>query len=220
MREMFTEFWNYFSRVMEERRSEPRDDLASVFANARIDGEPMGALETMGYCLIAFTAGHETTRGAIGGGMLALLEQPELRERWCREPELTPLAIDEIIRYVTPVNHMVRTAARDYELRGQKIAAGDRLVLFYASANRDEDVFDAPDEIQLDRHPNRHLAFGVGEHFCMGAHLARKTSGALFRELVTRIESVELAGTPERTASNLVPGFKHMPIRYRIAPAT
>jgi cytochrome P450 len=220
MREMFTEFWNYFTRVMEERRSEPRDDLASVFANARIDGEPMGALETMGYCLIAFTAGHETTRGAIGGGMLALLEQPELRERWRREPELTPLAIDEIIRYVTPVNHMVRTAARDYELRGQKIAAGDRLVLFYASANRDEDVFDAPDEIQLDRHPNRHLAFGVGEHFCMGAHLARKTSGALFRELVTRIESVELAGTPQRTASNLVPGFKHMPIRYRIAPAT
>ena len=219
MREMFTDFWNYFSQVMEYRRINPRDDLASVFANARIDGEPMGAVETMGYCLIAFTAGHETTRGAIGGGFFEMLEHPDVRERWARKPELTPLAVDELIRYVTPVNHMVRTASRDYELRGQKIRSGDRLVLFYASANRDEEVFEAPDEISIDRHPNRHLAFGVGEHFCMGAHLARKTSGALFRELVTRLESVELVGAPERTASNLVPGLKHMPIRYRLAPS-
>jgi hypothetical protein len=219
MREMFVEFWSYFTRVMEDRRSSPRDDLASVFANARVDGAPMGELETMGYCLVAFTAGHETTRGAIGGGFLALIERPEQRVRWAREPGITPRAADEIIRFVTPVNHMVRTANRDYELRGQKIRSGDRLVLFYASANRDEDVFEAPSELRLDRHPNRHLAFGVGEHFCMGAHLARKTSGAIFRELVTRLESVELAGTPERTASNLVPGLKHLPIRYRLAPA-
>ena len=173
---------------MEDRRAEPRDDLASVFANARIDGEPMGELETMGYCLIAFTAGHETTRGAIGGGMQALIENPEQRERWAREPDLTPTAIDEIVRFVTPVNHMVRTAARDYSLRDQEIREGDRLVLFYASANRDEEVFDAPDELRLDRHPNRHLGFGIGEHFCLGAHLARMTSGSLFRELVSRLE--------------------------------
>ena len=219
IRAMFMEFWTYFARVMQDRREKPRDDLASVFANARIDGEPMGELETMGYCLIAFTAGHETTRGAIGGGFFTLLERPELRERWAREPELTPRAVDEIIRFVTPVNHMVRTASRDYELRGQKICRGDRLVLFYASANRDEEVFENPLELQLDRHPNRHLGFGIGEHFCMGAHLARKTSGAIFHELVSRIESVELAGRPERTASNLVPGLKHLPIRYRIAPS-
>ena len=193
---------------MEDRRAEPRDDLATLIANARIDGEPMGALETMSYCLITFTAGHETTRGGIGGGLHAMLQHPEVRERWAAHPELTPLAIDELIRYVTPVNTMMRTASRDYALRGQKIREGDRLVLFYASANRDEDVFPNPEEIQLDRSPNRHLAFGVGEHFCMGAHLARKTSGALFRELV---------GEPERTASNLVPGLKHLPIRYRLA---
>ncbi len=113
---------------------------------------------------------------------------------------------------------MVRTAAVDYELGKQQIRAGDRLVLFYASANRDEDVFEAPDELRIDRNPNRHLGFGIGEHFCLGAHLARKTSGTLFRELATRIESIELAGTPQRTASNLVPGLKHMPIRYQIAP--
>ena len=220
MRSLFMEFWEYFGKIMADRRTQPRDDLASVFANARIDGEPMGELETMGYCLIAFTAGHETTRGAIGGGMQALIENPEQRERWAREPDLTPKAIDEIVRFVTPVNHMVRTAARDYSLRDQKIREGDRLVLFYASANRDEDVFEAPEELRLDRFPNRHLGFGIGEHFCIGSHLARLTSGTLFRELLSRLEWVEPAGTPQRTASNLVPGLKHMPIRYRIAPAT
>ncbi len=219
IRAMFVEFWTYFMQIVEDRRAHPRDDLASVLANARVDGDRMGELETMGYYLVTFTAGHETTRGAIGGGFHALIENPAVRERWRREPDLTPLAADEIIRYVTPVNHMMRTANRDYELRGQKIRCGDRLVLFYASANRDEEVFENPCEIQLDRHPNRHLAFGIGEHFCMGANLARMTSGAIFRELVTRLESVELAGKPERTASNLVPGFKHLPIRYRLAPA-
>ena len=115
---------------------------------------------------------------------------------------------------------MVRTSTEDCELRGQKIRKGDRLVLFYASANRDADAFDAPDELRLDRHPNPHLGFGIGEHFCLGAHLARKTSGTLFRVLTQRLRFVELAGVPERTASNLVPGLKHLPIRYRLAPAT
>lgn len=220
IKQLFMEFWGYFGKIIEDRRANPRDDLASVFANARIDDEPMGELETLGYFLIAFTAGHETTRGGIGGGFLELIERPELRKRWAAEPEITPRAVDEIMRYVTPVNHMMRTASQDYELHGEKIRSGDRLVLFYASANRDEEVFDEPLELRLDRHPNPHLAFGIGEHFCMGAHLARKTSGAIFCELVTRLESVELTGTPQRTASNLVPGFKHMPIRYRLAPAS
>ena len=150
--------------------------------------------------------------------MYELIRNPEILERWKREPGLTPKAIDELIRFVTPVNTMVRTAAADYELRGQKIREGDKLVLFYASANRDEEIFDAPDEIRIDRHPNRHLAFGVGEHFCMGAHLARMTSGTMLGEMVSRLEEVELTGEPQRTASNLVPGLKHMPIRYRLAP--
>ncbi len=220
IKQLFIEFWTYFGKIIADRRANPRDDLASVFANARIDGEPMGELETLGYFLVAFTAGHETTHGGIGGGFLELVENPELRQLWARDPELTPRAVDEIIRYVTPVNHMMRTANRDYELRGQKIRGGDRLMLFYASANRDEEVFEDGFKLRLDRHPNPHLAFGVGEHLCLGAHLARKTTGAIFRELVTRLESVELTGKPERTASNLVPGIKHMPIRYRIAAAS
>jgi cytochrome P450 len=215
-----TDFFNYFSKVIEERRRAPQDDLASVIANARVDGEPMGVMETMGYCLITFTAGHETTRGGIGGGMLALIEHPGERARLARHPELVPRAVEELIRFVTPVNHMVRTATEDYPLRGSKIRRGDKLVIFYASANRDEEVFEAPDALRLDRDPNPHLAFGVGEHFCLGSHLARKTTGSLLRELIPRLEHVERAGTPERTASNLVPGLKHLPIRYRIRPAT
>jgi cytochrome P450 len=219
MKSLFMDFWSYFGELMADRRSNPKEDLLSVFANAKIDGKPMGDLETMGYCLVAFTAGHETTRGGIGGGLQILAERPDLREQWAQNLDQTPLAIDEIIRFVTPVNHMVRTAAADYELGGQKIRTGDKLVLFYASANRDEDVFEDGDEIRLDRHPNRHLAFGVGEHFCLGAHLARLTSGTLFSELVSRLELLEPAGVAERTASNLVPGFKHLPLRYRLAPA-
>ncbi|MFO0689975.1 MAG: cytochrome P450 [Myxococcota bacterium] len=216
---LFMDFWAYFSSVIAERRKQPREDLATVIANAKIDGKPMGDLETMGYCLITFTAGHETTRGSIGGGLDVLMDNPGELARWGREPGLTPKAIDEIVRFVTPVNHMMRTAAEDYVLRGRKIRKGDHLVLFYASANRDEEVFDRPDELHLDRHPNRHLGFGIGEHYCLGANLARMTSGTLFRELCGRIERIERAGKSERTASNLVPGIKHLPIRYRLAPA-
>ena len=220
MQALFGEFWAYFREVMEDRRKQPRDDLASVIANARIDGEPMGELETMGYCLITFTAGHETTRGSIGGGLDALIDQPDQLEWWRRDPDITPRAIDEIVRYVTPVNHMMRTASSDYELNGKTIKKGDHLVLFYASANRDEDVFDDPEKIDLGRHPNRHLGFGIGEHFCLGANLARMTSGSLFRELTARLRHVERVEAPSRVASNLVPGLKHMPIRYAFAPAT
>jgi cytochrome P450 len=216
MKSLFMEFWGYFGEIMTDRRKNPTDDLASVIANARVDGKPMGELETMGYCLIAFTAGHETTRGSIGGGLKALMEHPSAMQHWSIVPSVTPLAIDEIVRYVTPVNHMVRTAAEDYVLGGSRIRKDDKLVLFYASANRDENVFDAPNVLRLDRNPNRHLGFGIGEHYCVGANLARATSGTLFRELVGRIDNIELSGEPERTASNLVPGFKHLPIRYRM----
>jgi cytochrome P450 len=218
-RQLGMEFFEYFSKVIEARRREPQDDLASVIANARVDGAPMGVMETMGYCLITFTAGHETTRGGIGGGMLALIENPGERERLAQHPERMPLAVEELLRYVTPVNHMVRTASEDTLLRGSRIRRGDKLMIFYASANRDEEVFEAPDALRLDRNPNPHLAFGVGEHFCLGAHLARKTTGSLLHELIPRLAHVELAGRPERTASNLVPGLKHLPVRYRIRPA-
>ncbi len=211
-----TEMYEFFGKIIADRRKEAKNDLASVIATATIDGEAMSDMDTFGYYLITFTAGHETTRGAIAGGMKALIDHPEEHRKLAGDLSLIPAAMNEIVRWVTPVNHMARTAVEDYELRGQRIKAGDTLVLFYASANRDEEVFDDPFEFHVDRHDNPHLGFGIGEHFCLGANLARQTSGALFSELLPRLDSFELSGTPQRVASNLVPGFKHMPMRYRV----
>ena len=213
------DFFTYFQKIIADRRENPRDDLVSLFANAKIDGEPMNEIDTMGYCLVMFIAGHETTRGAISGGMHTLLQHPDQMAKWQADPSLGKTAIEEIMRYVTPVITMARTVAEDVTIGGRDMKAGDRLVMFYASANRDEAVFDRPNEFLVDRSPNPHLAFGIGEHFCLGAHLARKTSGALFAELLPRLEFVEQTGPPQHVASNLVPGVKHLPIRYRIRPA-
>jgi cytochrome P450 len=177
----------------------------------------MGPVETLGYYLIVFTAGHDTTRNAISGGLLALLENPDQLALLRGDPGRAALAVEEIVRWTTPVNYMKRTAARDVVLRGQKIRAGEELMLCYASANRDEEVFDDPFAFRIERSPNRHLGFGIGEHFCLGSHLARRSSTALFTEIARRVERLELAGEPQRTASSFVAGVKHLPIRYRFS---
>jgi hypothetical protein len=216
---LIAEFLAYFQRIVQDRRTSPREDLATVFANATIGGQPMGFFETLGYYGIVLTAGHETTRNALSGGMLALIESPAELEKLRRDPSLCALAADEIVRWTTPVNHFARTAACDYELRGRKIRQGDSLALFYASANRDEEVFADPFTFRVDRDPNPHLAFGIGEHFCLGAALARMEIRVLLEELAPRLEHVALAGPPERLVSSFVGGVKHLPIRYRVAPA-
>ena len=214
------EFLQYFGKIIADRRAKPSGDLAGVLANAEIDGARMGDLETLGYYLITFTAGHDTTRNSLGAGMLALVENPAEREKLRRDPEgRVADAVEEIVRWATPVNYMMRTAASDYELGDTKVRQGERVLLFYASANRDEEVFDAPFSFRIDRHPNPHLGFGIGEHFCLGSHLARRSQRALFSELVGRLEDVELAGPPERLAASFVAGIKHLPLRYRLAPA-
>jgi len=218
-RNLGMEFLRYFGTIIADRRERPRDDLASLLANARIDGERMGDLETLGYYLITFTAGHDTTRNSLAGGMLALVEHPDEREKLRRDPAgRVADAVEEIVRWTTPVNYMMRTAARDTELAGAKIREADRLLLFYASANRDEEVFEDPWAFRIDRRPNPHLGFGIGEHFCLGAHLARSSQRALFRELFERLEDISLAAPPERLAASFVAGIKHLPIRYRLAP--
>jgi cytochrome P450 len=218
-RNLGIEFLQYFGKIIADRRAKPRDDLASVLANAEIDGARMGDVETLGYYLITFTAGHDTTRNALAGGMHALVEHPEERAKLRADPKgLVADAVEEIVRWTTPVNYMMRTASRDTELGGTRIRKGERLLLFYASANRDEDVFEAPYAFRIDRHPNPHLGFGIGEHFCLGSHLARKSQRALFAELIGRLEEVELAGPVERLAASFVAGIKHLPLRYRLAP--
>ncbi|MGI9431481.1 MAG: cytochrome P450 [Myxococcota bacterium] len=213
--ELGIEMFQLFSGIIEDRRANPRDDLASVLANGTVDGELMGPMETVGYYLITFTAGHDTTKNALAGGMKALLDHPDELEKLRRDPELAKSAVEEIVRWAAPVNYMKRTAAHDVVLRDQKIREGDNLVLFYASANRDEDVFDDPFSFRIDRSPNRHLGFGIGEHFCLGANLARKSQIAFWEEFCRRVEWVKPAGEPEHIRSSFVVGLKHLPIRYR-----
>ena len=210
------EFFQLFSQIVAERRANPTDDLASLLANAKVNGEPMGMMETLGYYLITFTAGHDTTKNALAGGIHALAEHPGEFEKLEANPELAPSAVEEIVRWASPVNYMKRVVAEDLEFRGQKLRRGENLLLFYAAANRDERVFEDPYTFRIDRTPNPHLAFGIGEHFCLGTHLARQSQRALLRELVRRIDHLELAGEPERIASSFVVGLKRLPIRYRL----
>ncbi len=213
------ELYQLFDKIIQDRRANPTDDLASLLANGKIDGQPMGPMETVGYYLITFSAGHDTTKNALVGGMRAFLDNPDQFEKLKQQPELTDSAVEEIVRWTSPVNHMKRTVTKDYELRGQKLKAGDQLVMFYASANRDEEVFDDPFAFRIDRNPNRHLGFGIGEHFCLGANIARRSQQALWLELSRRMDWAELTGEPEQIHSAFVVGLKKLPMRYRISPA-
>jgi cytochrome P450 len=219
--ELGLEFYQMFDRITQDRRARPRDDLATLLATARMaDGEPMGPVETFGYYLIVFTAGHDTTRNALSSGFAAMIENPDQLELLKQHPELSRRATEEVVRWASPVNYMKRHVLEDVEVRGRQIRAGDNLALFYASANRDEDVFRQPFSFDITRHPNRHLGFGTGEHFCLGAHLARASIRALLEETGRRVESLELAGVPFQIHSSFVVGPKSLPVRYRIKPAT
>ena len=176
----------------------------------------MSDIDTVSYYLIIATAGHDTTSATISGGLQALIENPDQLQRLKDHPELMPLATEEMIRWVTPVKEFMRTAAEDTELRGVAIAAGESVLLSYASANRDEDVFDEPFRFDVGRDPNKHVAFGYGVHFCLGAALARMEVNSFFSELIPRLNSIELIGEPEYTATIFVGGPKHLPIRYSL----
>ncbi len=211
--DMFT----YFNGVTEARREHPTEDLASAIANARVDGEPLSDIDTVSYYLIVATAGHDTTSATISGGLHALIENPDQLARLRDNLELMPLATEEMIRWVTPVKEFMRTAAEDTSVRGVPIAAGDSVLLSYVSANRDEEVFADPFRFDVGRDPNKHLAFGYGVHFCMGAALARMEVNSFFTELLPRLKSVELNGEPELVATTFVGGLKHLPVRYTLA---
>ena len=210
------ELFTYFSKLVEERTKRPKDDLITLFATVEVDGRKLEPLEVLSWCQIIVVAGNETTRNATTGGMLALIEHPEERRRLQRDPSLLKSGIEEIVRWTSPIIHFARTAARDVDFHGHRIREGDVLALFYPSANRDEDVFDDPYRFRVDRNPNRHIGFGVGEHVCAGAHVARLELEMAYRYLLPRLDEVELAGPVERLTSNLVGGIKRLPIRYRL----
>jgi cytochrome P450 len=211
-----TELFLYFTKLIEEKRKRPTDDLVTLFAGLRVDGKPIPEIDVLTFCLIIVIAGNETTRNGTTGGMLALVEhQAELRKLQ-RNPRLMGSAVEEIVRWTSPIIHFGRTAQSDFELRGKRIRKGDALALFYASANRDEEIFPDGDVFRVDRRPNHHLGFGVGEHFCLGSHLARLEMAIAYKHLVPRLEEVELAGPVVRLHSSLVGGVKKLPIRYRL----
>ena len=180
-------------RVIAERRAEPRDDLISTLCAAEIDGHRLDDESIVNETLLLLIGGDETTRHVISGGMLALLEHPDQLAALAADPDLLPVAVEELLRWVSPVKNMSRTVTTDVELRGQHLREGDEVMLFYPSANRDEDVFAAPDVFDVRRDPNPHLAFGFGPHFCLGASLARLELKVMFREVLPRMPDLELA---------------------------
>ncbi|OBB37450.1 cytochrome [Mycobacterium sp. 852002-51961_SCH5331710] len=210
------EMFGYFNELTAARRANPTEDLASAIANATINGEPLSDIDTVSYYLIIATAGHDTTSAVISGGLHALIEHPDQREKLSGDLGLMPLATEEMIRWVTPVKAFMRTATEDTTVRGVPIAAGESVLLSYVSGNRDEDVFDDPFRFDIGRDPNKHVAFGYGVHFCLGAALARMEVNSFFTELLPRLKSVELAGRPGYVATTFVGGPKHLPIRYTL----
>jgi cholest-4-en-3-one 26-monooxygenase len=214
------EMFQYFTDLVEESRKHPGSDVTSIVSNAKVNGEPLPALELLSYLFLLVVAGNETTRNATSGGLLAFIENPEQFRRLKSDPTLIKSAVEEIVRWTSPVIQFARTAVSDTVVRGQKIRAGESVCLFYPSASRDEDVFAEPFKFDIGRNPNPHLSFGIGEHFCLGANLARLELAVIFAELAKRLEHAELAGRVERLRSSFVGGVKHMPICYKLKPAS
>jgi cytochrome P450 len=210
------DFAAYFGAISADRRANPREDLATVIANAQIDGEPISDLEATGYYIIVATAGHDTTSSSLAGGLMALAKDPAMLARIQADPSLIPGLVDESIRWATPVKTFMRSATENTEIGGRTIARGDWMMLCYASGNRDEEVFEAPFEFRPDRKPNRHLAFGYGAHLCLGQHLAKMEMRILLEELLPQLKSVELDGEPKLTQSWFVNGLKTLPIRFEL----
>lgn len=211
------DFEAYFTWISEDRRANPRDDFATVIATARINGQPLPRLEQMGYYMIIATAGHDTTSSSTAGAIWELCDHPDQFAKLKSDLSLIPTMVEESIRWMTPVKHFMRSATRDTELRGRKIARGDWLMLCYASGNRDEEVFEDPFTFRVDRTPNKQLAFGYGGHVCLGQHLARMEMRILFEELLPRLKFIEQDGPATMTQAFFVNGPKKLPVRYEMA---
>jgi cholest-4-en-3-one 26-monooxygenase len=208
------EMFVYANQLALQRQANPKDDLVSVLMEAEVDGEKLTVAEFNCFFMLLAVAGNETTRNLISGGMLALIEHPEERARLMADPSLLDSAVEEMLRWVSPVMVFRRTATRDAELCGQPIRQGDSVSVWYGSANRDETMFENPDRFDVGRTPNEHLAFGIGPHFCLGANLARLEIRIMFERLLQRLPDIQLAGPVQRLRSNFINGIKHMPVRF------
>ena len=206
--------FDYFRWLADTRRKSPADDVTSALVAAQIDGKPLAEQALDAYFILLTVAGNETTRFLLTGGFAQMLRQPDELAKLRADRRLIPAAIEEFCRFVSPVTHMRRTAATDIDLYGTPVRAGEKVVLWFASANRDERQFDDPDRLQINRKPNAHVGFGMGAHFCVGAHLARLETQLFLEAFLDRIESMELLGEPERLPSNWFTGWSTMPVRW------
>ena len=212
------EVYQIHAATFVDRRVHPRDDFMTALVRAEIDGKPLSDMELFSWALILTTAGHETTQSTFGLGVELLMQHPEILARLRADPALLPRAIEEMLRHISPAIHFCRTPDRDVEVGGRQIAAGEHMVMFYPSANRDESVFADPDRFDIDRHPNRHLAFGCGPHVCIGQHLARLELRVMFEQFLARVERIEPAGAPVRVHANSTGGYRHFPVRMSVRP--
>ncbi|MFM5915858.1 MAG: cytochrome P450 [Chakrabartia godavariana] len=217
LRYVIADFENYFKDLTASRRQSPQEDVATVLANSTVNGAPIPDRELNGYYIIVATAGHDTTSASTAGAMMELARNPALFERYRAAETDKAGLIEEAVRWTTPVQHFMRSAVEDTELNGQKIKAGDWMMLCYASGNRDEAVFADPFTFNPDRAPNTQIGFGFGGHVCLGQHLARMEMRILMEELLPRLSSVELTGEPARVESVFVGGLKRLPIRFKAA---
>lgn len=211
------EIFGYATDMATRERAKPSGNLTSALLEAEVDGRHLSDLEYTLFFMFLIVAGNETTRTASSHGLLSLIEHPHELERLRKNPDLMPGAVEEILRWQPPIHHFRRTATRDLELGGQPIAAGDKVIMWYPGSNRDPDVFEDPHTFRIDRTSNPQQSFGIGEHFCLGANLARMSLRLLFTELLDTVEEVELAAPPRRLHSNLINGIKEMQIRYEVS---
>lgn len=213
------DFYAYFDGLVEARRAHPRDDLATIIANARMENGDLYPREVAyGWFIAIATAGHDTTSSTLAGGIEALAQHPDQLRRVREEPALIPHLVNESLRWVSPIKHFMRRAAKDYVLRDRRIRAGDRMMLLYQSANRDPDVFDDPDTFRIDRQPNKHIAMGHGPHNCIGQYLAKQELRIMFEELLPRLESLEITGARKVVQANFVGGLRNLPVTLVLRP--
>ena len=212
--EAIGELYGYFRQLIAARRKHARDDMLSALAEARVDGEELTDEDLLNFAFLLLVAGNETTRNLIALGTLALIAHPDECGKLVDDPSLIPGAVEEMLRWTSPVTHMARTATADVEIRGQLIKEGDTVVMFYGSANRDEEIFGSDaEEFKVTRSPNPHIAFGCGEHSCIGSQLARLEACVLFEVLLGRYAKFELTGDVDRMRATMIPGVKRMPVR-------
>jgi len=210
------ELFAYFKELSESRRKDPKEDILSVVARATIDGAPLADFELLSYYFLLVVAGNETTRNAMTGGLQCFLDNPDQWQRLVDDPGLIEGAVEETVRWTTPVIQFTRTATCDVELRGKRIRKDEAVCLFYASGNRDEEVFEDPFRFRIDRNPNNHVGFGRGEHVCLGAHLARLEIRTMYQQLRERLVRMERTGAAVRVRSSFVGGIKRAPMRWQL----